>query len=168
MDRHNNARFVSLTSNALSWLVFLLCSVVVIGWVLELPALVKPIPNSSPTQVTTALSLALCALPTILLRKKISARLATLPYALAVAIATLSALSHWFEWSGFVNEIFSTYLLERGAKPGQMSLMTSALILAISCYGITYAILRPTATMTVLGQAILVALIGTTITMLGL
>lgn len=168
MDRHNNARFVSLTSNALSWLVFLLCSVVVIGWVLELPALVKPIPNSSPTQVTTALSLALCALPTILLREKISARLATLPYALAIAIATFSALSHWFEWSGFVNDIFSTYLLERGAKPGQMSLMTSALILAISCYGITYAILRPTATMTVLGQAILVALIGTTITMLGL
>ncbi|NVO28063.1 HAMP domain-containing histidine kinase [Donghicola sp. C2-DW-16] len=168
MDRHHNSKFVALLANALTWLVLLLCSVVMLGWILDLPALVKPIPNSSPTQVTTALSLGLCALSPILLRRNIAPRWATAPYALAIVIAGLSALSYWFEWANFINELVPSEVLERGAKPGQMSLMTALLLISIAGYGITYANLRATATLTVLGQAILVTLLGVTITFMGL
>ncbi|MEY8882094.1 sensor histidine kinase [Donghicola sp. XS_ASV15] len=68
----------------------------------------------------------------------------------------------------FINRLLPTETIEAGARAGQMSVNTSLLLLATSGYGLFVRLIRGRPVLSVLSQAINVALLGVVISMLGM
>ncbi len=141
---------------------------VMLGWVLGLQPLTKPLQTASPTQFTTALCIGLAALPTLIRRRSKSLALCLAPFGVVILVSAISLASHWFDGADFINKIFWTSSQERGATPGQMSVNTALLLLSVAGYGIIIRVAKPSVVISVLGQAAIVGLLGIIISMMGL
>ena len=168
VHRLANYRNAPKIAMALALLVLASSISVLLGWAFEIQALIKPLQTASPTQFSTALCLGLATLPTVLRTRYKQAWHALLPFAVIAVIAGLSLASHWFDGLTFINRIFRPTNQEQGALPGQMSVNSALLFLSVATYGGLIRVARPSAALSVLGQAAIVALLGVTISMLGL
>lgn len=165
LANYRNAPKIAMT---LAIAVLAISISVMFGWMFGIQSLIKPLQTASPTQFTTALCIGLAAIPTVLRGRCKDAWRCLVPFGVIGLIAGTSLASHWFDGAAFINKIFWTTTQERGAIPGQMSVNTALLFMAVAAFGIVVRVSRPSAALSVLGQAAIVGLLGITISMMGL